>query len=208
MRTLNHRIKYYVWIIVATLVAIVLVFLAGCSPLRKYKAVAADYPRSQEKREILAPVCKLEFPAEARKDSSSSEKTVIVKDTSANALLRSQIAELSRKLSERPDCPQINSDSLYEAIKSKIKPEVHETTKTVRVIETKIDSAGMVVLQTQYRQLKADYDQKEIALQTANKEIDRLNIALDKEGKWKIYFFILLAVSVGYVVLRIMKKVP
>lgn len=198
------------WVIVAfvCLGLFLVVLFTGCSPLAPYKKVAADYPRSQEKRNILAPVCKIEFPVEKGKDSSSTTTTVIVKDTSANSALRAKIDQLGTALSQRPDCPQIDKDSLYEAIRSQIKPETHTITKIERIVETKIDSAGMIVLITQYNQLRQDYQKSVNEGVAKDDKIANLQSDVKDANKWKLYFGILAIVVGGYFILRVMKKVP
>lgn len=207
-KTINPNVKPWIWVFIFIVLVGILIIFSGCSELRPYKQVASDYPRSQEKRTLLAPVCKIEFPVEKGKDSSSTSTTIIVKDTSANAGLRDKIAELAAQLAQRPDCPQINSDSLYEAIKAQIKPEVHTVTNTVRVVETEIDSAGIVVLQTQYAQLQFDYTQKVNEGKEKDLKIAKQEQDIKDARRWMLYFAILAFVVAGYIVLRIIKKVP
>lgn len=207
-KTINPNVKPWLYIIGIAILILIIALFSGCNELRHYNKVAADYPRSQEKRNILAPVCKLEFPAEARKDSSSETKTETVKDTSGNVALRAEIRRLASKLAERPDCPQLNEDSAFAAIKAQIKPDTVKTTTKVKVVETKIDSAGMVVLQTQYGQLQFDYTQKVNEAKEKDLKIKQQEQDIKDARKWILYFGILAFVVAGYVVLRILKKVP
>lgn len=207
-QSINPNVKPWLYgVVIAILIVIVAIF-SGCSELRPYKQIAADYPRSQEKRSLLAPVCKAEFPAEARKDSSTETKTETVKDTSGNAALRAEIGKLAAKLAERPDCPQFNVDSAFEAIKAQIKPDTVRVTTKVKVVETKIDSAGIIVLQDQYAQLRFDYTQKVNEIKERDVTIANQKEQIKDAKKWILYFGILAFVVGGYIVLRILKKVP
>lgn len=208
VNNINPNVKPYLWAFIFMIIVAIICFFSSCSPLAPYKKVAADYPRSQEKRTILAPVCKIEFPVEKGKDSSSTTTTVIIKDTSANTALHAKIDQLASLLAQRPDCPQINKDSLYELIRGQIKPEIHNTVKTERIVETKVDSAGMIILQTQYNQLRQDYWKVVDESKAKDDKITSLQADLKKANQWKLYFGILAIVVGGYIGLRAFKKIP
>jgi len=153
--------------IISGIIILILAFtLASCSSLRHYKKVAKDTPRSEAKRNILAPVCALEFPVKNKVDSIVV--TEYKADTANELKLKLIIKQLAKQLEQRPECPQIDADSLYYEFKKSIKPDTIKITTKVK--ETKFDSAAFKVLQMQ----------TDKHLQDAQLKYDALGIAFQK----------------------------
>ena len=162
--------------LVYTVLAIAVVFMAiSCSPLRHYNKVAKDAtPRSEAKRNILAPVCVAEFPNKQSVDSTI--EYIYLPDTTENNNLKIIIKQLLRQLQQRPECPQIDADSLYDAVKNSIKPDTLKITTKVK--ERIFDSAAFKVLQLQtdkYMQVaQSRFETSENELAQVKKERDQL----------------------------------
>lgn len=169
-------------------IAILIGLLAiSCSPLRHYKKVAKDQPRDKAKRELLAPVCAIEFPVIASKTETKIDTIYAPVDTGAISTLKITVRQLLRQLQQRPECPQINEDSLIDAVKSTIKPQVktvhHYTTETV------LDSAAMVVAQTKYSNLLNQYEDSLKAFDNLRKDHKQL-VNNTKSNRWLIKQFL------------------
>jgi len=153
--------------IISGIIILILAFtLASCSSLRHYKKVAKDAPRTEAKRNILAPICAFEFPVKNKVDSIVV--TEYKADTANELKLKQIIRQLSKQLEQRPECPQIDADSLYDAVKNSIKPGTLKITTKIK--ETKFDSAAFKVLQMQ----------TDKHLQDAQLKYDELGIAFQK----------------------------
>jgi len=194
--------------LVYTVLAIAVVFMAiSCSPLRHYNKVAKDAtPRSEAKRNILAPVCSAEFPNKQSVDSTI--EYIYLPDTTENNNLKIIIKQLLRQLQQRPECPQIDADSLYDAVKNSIKPDTLKITTKVK--ERIFDSAAFKVLQLQtdkYMQVaQSRFETSENELAQVKKERDQLkagtknNIQLIKwflKNNW-YWLLIIAGLFLGY----------
>jgi len=189
-KNLNIR-EWFVYIVLA----IAVVFMAiSCSPLRHYKKVAKDTPRSEAKRNLLAPICALEFPVKNSIDSIVVTEYKV--DTSNENRLKQIIRQLAKQLEQRPECPQIDADSLYYEFKKSIKPDTIKITTKVK--ETLFDSAKFKILQNetdkhlQNAQLKYDelgiaYQKSEANFYKANARVKQLEAGTKNNiqlGKW------------------------
>lgn len=135
------------WIAYIVLLLATLFTITSCSSIRYYKKVAKDAtPRSEAKRNILAPVCVAEFPNKQSVDTAV--EYIYIADTADNYNLKVIIKQLLRQLQQRPECPQIDEDSLYNAIKSSIKIDTIKVKEKV-TIHT-IDSAYIYQLTQQH----------------------------------------------------------
>ena len=153
--------------IISGIIILILAFtLTSCSGLRHYKKVAKDTPRSEAKRNILAPICALEFPVKNKVDSIVVTEYKV--DTSNENRLKQIIRQLSKQLEQRPECPQIDADSLYYEFKKSIKPDTIKITTKVK--ETLFDSAKFKILQ----------NETDKHLQDAQLKYDALGIAFQK----------------------------
>lgn len=139
--------KYSILCYVASAILLLLfvIALASCGSLRHYKKVAKDAPRNEAKRNLLAPICALEFPVKNKVDSIVV--TEYKADTANELKLKLIIKQLAKQLEQRPECPQIDADSLYDAVKNSIKPDTLKITTKVK--ERIFDSAAFKVLQLQ-----------------------------------------------------------
>jgi len=169
-KNLNIR-EWLVYIVLATAV----VFIAiSCSSLRHYNKVAKDAPRNEAKRNLLAPICALEFPVKNKVDSIVV--TEYKADTANELKLKLIIKQLAKQLEQRPECPQIDADSLYYELKKSIKPDTIKITTKVK--ETLFDSAAFKVLQLQtdkYMQVaQSRFETSENELAQVKKERDQL----------------------------------
>jgi len=182
-RNLNIR-EWLVYTVLATAV----VFIAiSCSPLRHYNKVAKDaMPRSEAKRNILAPVCSAEFPNKQSVDSTI--EYIYLPDTTENNQLKIIIKQLLRQLQQRPECPQIDEDSLYDAIKSSIKTDTLRIKEKV-TIKT-IDSAYIYQLtsafEKNYNTLQKSYYDSLSELRQVKKELQELKDNTHK-NKWLVW---------------------
>jgi len=181
--------------IISGIIILILAFtLTSCSGLRHYKKVAKDTPRSEAKRNILAPVCAIEFPVKNSIDSIVVTEYKV--DTSNENRLKQIIRQLSKQLEQRPECPQIDADSLYYEFKKSIKPDTIKITTKVK--ETLFDSAKFKILQNetdkhlQNAQLKYDelgiaYQKSEANFYKANARVKQLEAGTKNNiqlGKW------------------------
>jgi len=181
--------------IISGIIILILAFtLTSCSGLRHYKKVAKDTPRSEAKRNILAPVCAIEFPVKNSIDSIVVTEYKV--DTSNENRLKQIIRQLAKQLEQRPECPQIDADSLYYEFKKSIKPDTIKITTKVK--ETLFDSAKFKILQNetdkhlQNAQLKYDelgiaYQKSEANFYKANARVKQLEAGTKNNiqlGKW------------------------
>ena len=85
------------WLVYIVLAIAVVFMETSCSSLRHYNKVAKDAtPRSEAKRNILAPVCVAEFPNKQSIDSSI--EYIYLPDTTENNQLKIIIMQLLRQL--------------------------------------------------------------------------------------------------------------
>lgn len=204
--------------IISGIIILILAFtLTSCSGLRHYKKVAKDTPRSEAKRNILAPVCAIEFPVKNSIDSIVVTEYKV--DTSNENRLKQIIRQLSKQLEQRPECPQIDADSMYYAIASSIKPDTVKITTKIK--ETKFDSAAFKVLQMQtdkhLQDAQLKYDELGIAFQKSEANFYKANarVTVLEEGtkdniqllKWLIknnwyWLLIMVGLFIGYKYLK------
>lgn len=168
---MNKELNIKEWIVYIALLLATLFTITSCSSIRYYKKVAKDStPRSEAKRNILAPVCVAEFPNKQNVDTAV--EYIYIADTTDNYNLKIIIKQLLRQLQQRPECPQIDEDSLYDAIKSNIKTDTLRIKEKV-TIKT-IDSAYIYQL-TQQREIRYNVLQKKL-----NDTINALHLSQDK----------------------------
>lgn len=175
------------WLVYIVLAIAVVFMETSCSPLRHYNKVAKDAPRNEAKRNLLAPICALEFPVKNKVDSIVV--TEYKADTANELKLKLIIKQLAKQLEQRPECPQIDADSLYYELKKSIKPDTIKITTKVK--ETLFDSAKFKILQLttdkylQDAQKKYDATTKELL--QVQKERDTLKAGTKNNiqlGKW------------------------
>lgn len=175
------------WLVYIVLAIAVVFMETSCSSLRHYNKVAKDAtPRSEAKRNILAPVCVAEFPN--KQSIESSIEYIYLPDTTENNQLKIIIKQLLRQLQQRPECPQIDEDSLYDAIKSNIKTDTLRIKEKV-TIKT-IDSAYIYQLtsafEKNYNTLQKSYYDSLSELQQVKKELQELKENTHK-NKWLVW---------------------
>lgn len=158
------------WLII---VVVGVMWLASCSDLRHYRAVADDHNRNEAKRSLLAPVCAAEFPPKVSDDTTIRESLRHVRDTTGETRLRNSLDSLSKLLASKPGCPQLNTDSLITVIRATLKPDTVYKDKMVSITRNRIDSAQARMLQdiiagakAQITKIEFSYDQ----LQGMNKQ--------------------------------------
>ena len=193
-QTMSKKYSILCYVASAIIFLLFVITLASCGSLRHYKKVAKDTPRSEAKRNILAPVCAIEFPV---KNSIDSIVVTEYKVDTANELkLKLIIKQLAKQLEQRPECPQIDADSLYYEFKKSIKPDTIKITTKVK--ETLFDSAKFKILQNetdkhlQNAQLKYDelgiaYQKSEANFYKANARVKQLEAGTKNNiqlGKW------------------------
>ena len=191
---MSKKYSILCYIASAILLLLFVIALASCSSLRHYKKVAKDAPRNEAKRNILAPVCAIEFPVKNKVDSIVV--TEYKADTANELKLKLIIKQLAKQLEQRPECPQIDADSLYYEFKKSIKPDTIKITTKVK--ETLFDSAKFKILQNetdkhlQNAQLKYDelgiaYQKSEANFYKANARVKQLEAGTKNNiqlGKW------------------------
>jgi hypothetical protein len=179
----THAIACYVASVIALMFFAIV--LNSCNTLRHYKKVAKDAPRSEAKRDILASVCAVEFPVVPKTDTLI--ETVTITDTSNERNLKAIIKQLAKQLSDRPECPQVNVDSLHDAIVSSIKPTIINKTKTVT--NTVLDSAAMHIAQNKYDDLLKQHDDSVKVLVDIREDYEELK-ANTNSSKWLLKQFL------------------
>jgi len=161
--------------------------------LKPYKTVNSDVDSSykEKKKELISRVCAINFPIEIKTIVKDSINTRIVRVQDMNVInkLKAQLAK---------GCPEINIDSIYEALPFDTIYVDHYYTKTVTQKDTLslynmgVDNSRL----TYYNlQLKSNIDDN-------NKEIEKLNkdLTSDKKliNKWKFNFWILFILIICY----------
>lgn len=205
-QTMSKKYSIFCYIASAILLLLFVITLASCGSLRHYKKVAKDAPRNEAKRNLLAPICALEFPVKNKVDSIVV--TEYKADTANELKLKLIIKQLAKQLEQRPECPQIDADSLYDAVKNSIKPDTLKITTKVK--ERIFDSAAFKVLQLQtdkYMQVaQSRFETSENELAQVKKERDQLkagtknNIQLIKwflKNNW-YWLLIIAGLFLGY----------
>lgn len=199
------------------MLAVMLIAIFSCSSLRHYNKVAKDATRTESKRNILAPICALEFPVKNKVDSIVV--TEYKADTANELKLKQIIKQLAKQLEQRPECPQIDADSLYYEFKKSIKPDTIKITTKVK--ETLFDSAKFKILQNetdkylQDAQLKYDelgiaYQKSEANFYKANARVKQLEAGTKNNiqlGKWFLkhnwwWLLIMVGLFIGYKYLK------
>lgn len=184
------------------MLAIMLIAIFSCNTLRHYKKVANDMPRSEAKRNILAPICANEFPIKEKTDTVV-EYTAIV-DTVKEQYLKHIIKQLQKQLEQQPECPQIDVDSLYDEIIKAIPTDTVVKIKTItKVIE---DSSKLQLAENKYNGLLANYYKLDALYIDTDKQLKQLqndvntNSFLFKKLLKKNWYWLLLIVAVvgGY----------
>jgi hypothetical protein len=185
--------------------------------------VAKDAPRSEAKRDILASVCAVEFPVK-----NSVDSTVVIEyvaDTTNEARLKKIIKQLAAQLSSRPECPQVDEDSLLIELKKSIKPDTVKITTKVK--ETKFDSAAFKTLQLQtdkhlenaqlkYDELGKAFEKSEANFYKANARVKQLEAGTKSNlqlAKWFLkinwwWLLITLGLFIGYRYLKANYTLP
>lgn len=217
----THAIACYVASVIALMFFAIV--LNSCNTLRHYKKVAKDAPRSEAKRDILAPVCAVEFPVK-----NSVDSTVVIEyvaDTTNEARLKKIIKQLAAQLSSRPECPQVDEDSLLIELKKSIKPDTVKITTKVK--ETKFDSAAFKTLQLQtdkhlenaqlkYDELGKAFEKSEANFYKANARVKQLEAGTKSNlqlAKWFLkinwwWLLITLGLFIGYRYLKANYTLP
>lgn len=214
MKRAYEIICYIIVVVIGVL--LICSILAGCSSLKPYKKVANDTQRNEAKRNLLAPVCATEFPVKKSTDSVVVIEYQTIVDTTKESYLKATIKQLLKQLQQRPECPQINEDSLFDAVKSSIKPDVVTKTVTTKIKETVLDSAAMKVAQIKYDELAIAFQKSEANFYKANTRVKQLedgtksNIQL---GKWFLkhnwwWLLILIGLFIGYQLLKSKISLP
>lgn len=184
------------------MLAVMLIAIFSCSSLRHYKKVANDIPRNEAKRNILAPICANEFPIKEKTDTVI-EYTAIA-DTVKEQYLKYIIKQLQKQLEQQPECPQIDVDSLYDAIIKAIPTDTIVKIKTItKVIE---DSSKLQLADNKYNGLLANYYKLDALYIDTDKQLKQLqqdvnsNSFLLKKLFKKNWYWLLLIVAVigGY----------
>lgn len=200
----NKLLALFVLIIV-----LVCVFLSGCKSPEKimdkaYKTVSTDPAPATEKRKAqLAGWVAANFPIREKE----VEKIVVerVVDTSEYDFFRKYIALLNEQLSIN-NCPTINADSIIEAAKKSIKPEI--ITKTITKEKQVRDTAGNWVSQQKQIELITIIGSLNGDKEALKNRLDEKTIESNKKDKWLWYFIASLAVLVLSHVLRSKIKIP
>jgi hypothetical protein len=129
-------------------IAMLAVIFFSCNVVRHYKKAAADVkPVTEKKKEYAALIANRYFPNKEKIDSIVVKE--YVSDTTKEGQLRVVIKQLLRQLQERTECPQLNEDSLYDAIIATIKKDT--VIIRTKVIKTITDSLAIYNATSQYR---------------------------------------------------------
>lgn len=196
-------------VILLLIIVGVLISFFGCSPLRPYNKVASDqYPRSDKKREILAPVCAVEFPV---KPGDRVLVKVETDSTLYNALKSSNTALLEQFIHLRDSIYQLNPTPENKSLKDSatyvlnfLETYAPPALVDVRYYERKVlDSAKQQQLtdarDSEYRgRLKAEAERT--AKESQLKETEK------KLTKWITYFCILAGVVLIVLVIALVMK--
>lgn len=156
---MSKRESIIVLILTVLVAAFFTIMLNSCSGIKHYKYVAKDNNITKKKKDILAPVAARLFPVIPTKvEESTSKDTVYRADTTGYSLLRRMIKQLQWQLQQKPECPQIDADSLESEIRKNIKPDTIRYYTTKYSKETVLDSAVMQIAQSNYERLLSKYD--------------------------------------------------
>jgi hypothetical protein len=172
MYKINNKYDVGYWVVVTILL---LTIFFSCSPLRNYKKVANDIPRSEAKRAILAPICANEFPVKEKIDTVVEYSTIT--DSTKIIQLKRIIKEMQRELEKRPECPQIDVDSLYEVILSTIPKDTIVKSKIItRIVE---DSSKLKIAETKYNEILQDFYKLDATYIATDKQLKELQENVD-----------------------------
>ena len=199
MYKINNKYDVGYWVVVTMLL---LTIFFSCSPLRHYKKVSKDIPRSEAKRAILAPICANEFPVKEITDTVVEYSTIT--DSTKIIQLKRIIKEMQRELEQRPECPQIDADSLYQVILSTIPKDTIVKSKIItRIVE---DSSKLKIAETKYNEILQDFYKLDATYIATDKQLKQLqqdvnsNSFLLKKLLKKNWYWLLLLIAVigGY----------
>jgi hypothetical protein len=175
MYKINNKYDVGYWVVVTMLL---LTIFFSCSPLRHYKKVANDIPRSEAKRAILAPICANEFPVKEITDTVVEYSTIA--DSTKIIQLKRIIKEMQRELEQRPECPQIDADSLYQVILSTIPKDTIVKSKIItRIVE---DSSKLKIAETKYNELLQDFYKLDATYIATDKQLKELQDNVDSNS--------------------------
>lgn len=191
---------------------ILILLIVSCNPLRHYQKVARDqYPRSAEKRKILAPICAVEFPVQSGDPMLTKTE---IDSTAYNALKSSNTALLQQYIQLQDSIYHLNPTTENKALKDSaayvlnfLKTYSPPSILDIRYYERQVpDSAKQQQLSdardTEYRgRLKAE------AERTAKD--DQLTETKAELNKWLWRFWILagivLVAIITFVVIKLKK---
>lgn len=202
---LNPQHKFnivYNWVVLFVIL-IIFSISAGCNAerklLRPYKAVNSDVDTSYKakKKELIARVCATAFPIEIK---------TITKDSIVNRIVKVQDNNLISKLKKLlQDCntKTIDVDSIlnnYAIVDTIYIDHYHNTTSTIKDTIGNWRKANEIeLLHNENILLNANLD----AIKDDLKESEAHSKALQKErNKWRLYFFGLLIIGIGYKVAK------
>ena len=135
-------------------------------------------PRSEAKRNILAPICANEFPVKEKTDTVI-EYTAIP-NTVKEQYLKYIIKQLQRQLEQQPECPQIDADSLYQVILSTIPKDTIVKSKIItRIVE---DSSKLKIAETKYNELLQDFYKLDATYIATDKQLKELQDNVDSNS--------------------------
>lgn len=175
MYKINNKYDVGYWVVV---IMLLLTIFFSCSPLRHYKKVSKDIPRSEAKRAILAPICANEFPVKATTDTVVEYSTIA--DSTKIIQLKRIIKEMQRELEQRPECPQIDADSLYQVILSTIPKDTIVKSKIItRIVE---DSSKLKIAETKYNELLQDFYKLDATYIATDKQLKELQDNVDSNS--------------------------
>ena len=135
-------------------------------------------PRSEAKRNILAPICANEYPVKEKIDPVI-EYTAIP-NTVKEQYLKYIIKQLQRQLEQQPECPQIDADSLYQVILSTIPKDTIVKSKIItRIVE---DSSKLKIAETKYNELLQDFYKLDATYIATDKQLKELQDNVDSNS--------------------------
>lgn len=194
----HHVMKYppnkqLIYLVALVLLLAALIGLQSCSSekkaLKPYKAVNSDVDSSykDKKKELIARVCAVNFPIEIKTVVKDSIRTKVVR-VQDNNLVNKLKAELAKK------CKDINIDSIYNILPFDTIYIDHYHTKTV----TQKDTLSLYNMGVENSRLTYYNLQLKSNIEDNNKDIEKLNKDLKLSDKWRIRFFILMAIIICY----------
>jgi hypothetical protein len=179
--------------------------------LRHYKKVASEtqFPLTTEKKNLLATTCGREFPINEKIVTKDSVvvRQIKVFDNAITQKLRKEIEALKKAN------PKINIDSLYQSFYDSALnnvPNCNEVTNYKVVEKTVKDTIGNYFRELEKKKISQDLDEAINLLNVAkntiiNIEDEKKKIEHDKDV-WRKRFFILLAISLLYIGIKMLAK--